>query len=51
MAIVKENVFRLDVAMNDVMTMRITQRASHFVRDAERIVDWKLPLAIQPRAQ
>ena len=44
-AIVQENVFRLDVAMNDVLPVRVIQRTGHFARDPDGIDDGELTLA------
>jgi hypothetical protein len=51
MSVVKKNIFWLDVAMDNTMAMRVAQRASNFVGNAKSIIDGKLPLAIESRAQ
>jgi hypothetical protein len=51
MTIVKKNVLRLDVTMYHTMTVRISESASNFARDAQRIVYWELPLTVETRAK
>ena len=50
-AIVQQNIFRLDVAMNDVLTMRVVERTRDFTRDANRVGNRQLSLAFQSCAQ
>jgi hypothetical protein len=47
----QQDVFRLDVAMNDPMAMGVIERSRHLGRDAHRFGNRKLFLAVQPVAQ
>jgi hypothetical protein len=48
---VKENVLRLEVAMNDAFAMRVVERGRDRRRDSNRLVDRKLLLAIETCAE
>ena len=47
-AAVKQNVFGLDVAMDDAPAMRMAERAGHLPGEQERVVDGQLLLARDP---
>jgi hypothetical protein len=49
MTIVKENVLRLYVAMYHAVTVRIPKSASHFARNAKRVIHRQLTLAVEAR--
>ena len=51
LAIVQENVLRLDVAMNDVVAVGVVERARDFARDAHGFRNRQLPFASETRAQ
>ena len=47
-AIVQEDILGLDVAMDNVVAMRVVERAPNLTRDAHRVVDRQLRLPGQP---
>ena len=49
--IVQEDVLRLDVAVDDAVAVRIVERRGDLARDADRVVDGELLLAVEPVAQ
>lgn len=49
--IVKEDVLRLDIAVNDSVSMCVVECAGDFARQPHCLIDWKLPLAMQPAAE
>ena len=46
-AVVEQDIFGLDVAMNDVVAMRVVQRVGHFSRDPDGLVDAELRFPVQ----
>ena len=48
---VQQDVLRLDVAVDDAVLVRVVERVDHFARDAHRLVDAELRLAIELLAQ
>ena len=50
-AALEEYVLRLDVAVDHAARVRIAQGVRHLARDAERLVERELLLALQPVAQ
>ncbi len=46
-AVVQQNVLGLDVAMDDAVPMRVVERVGHLARDAHRLVDAELRLAVE----
>ena len=46
-AVVQQNVLGLDVAMDHAVAMRVVERVGHFARDAHRLVDAELRLAVR----
>ena len=50
-ALVEQDVLRLDVSMHDTLSMRVVERRRDLPRDVERLVEVKLPLAIELGAQ
>ncbi len=51
MAVRDEDVARLDVAMHDATLVCIGERIGDLARDVERIVEWKLLLALEACGQ
>ena len=51
MAALEQDVFGLDVAVDDPASMRVCQCGGHLACDAERVGDWQLPLARETVAQ
>src|SRR5207237_9462775 len=47
----KEDVFRLDIAVHDSFSVGIIQRLANFTRDTERICDWQLMFALEPLSE
>ena len=47
----EQNIFRLDIAMQDVVLMRVVQRLGDFARDADGVTDGQLLLAFDPVTQ
>ena len=47
----EQDVLRLDVAMHELLAVRVVERARHLLRDRERLLDAELVLAIQLVAQ
>ncbi len=47
----QQDVFRLDIAVNELVLVRIGQRIGHLARDAERLVHGQLPLPPQAVAE
>ena len=45
--VVEQDVFRLDVAVDDVLSMRVVERIRDGGRDADRLVDAELRFAVQ----
>ena len=50
LAIVKQDVLRLDVPVDHAVAMRIVEGARDSSRDLQGVLDWKLLLAAQPVA-
>ncbi len=50
-AVLEKNVLRLDVPMNDSTRVRVRQRVRDFARDAHRVGDRQLTLALEAGAQ
>ena len=50
-ALGEQDVLRLDVAVHDAVAVRVVERVGHLARDAERLVDRQLPLAVEPVAE
>jgi len=50
LAIVQQDVLRLDVAVNDILPMRVVKRARHFACDAHGLGDRQLALTLESRA-
>jgi hypothetical protein len=50
-AALQQDVFRLDVAVNELVLVRMGQRVGHLARDAERLVHGQLPLPPQAVAE
>jgi hypothetical protein len=48
---VEQHVFRLDVAVDDALTMRVVQRGRDLAGDANRLVDRELPLSSEAIAE
>ncbi len=51
MAAREQDVFRLDVAMNQSMLVGILQRVGYLPRDADRVFERELTLPVQPISQ
>ncbi len=51
MAFLKENVFRLDVAMDDLLSVREVECAGDLLGDPQRVLDWQNLFAIDPVAK
>ena len=51
MAFTQKNVFRLDIPMDDAVSMRVIKRVRRLAGDANCVVDWKLTLARQSIAE
>jgi hypothetical protein len=47
----QQNVLRLDIAMDHVLSVRIVECRGDLLGKMERIIDWELLLAVQPLAQ
>ncbi len=47
----QQDVFRLDVAVDNAVLVSIGQRIGHFARDPEGIADWELVLPGEPAPQ
>jgi hypothetical protein len=47
----QEDVFRLDVAMDDPLLVGVAQRGRHRLQDLDYVFDGELPLALQSLAQ
>ena len=47
----EHDVFGLDIAMDDVVAVRVCQRFRHFPRDEQRVLDRQLRLSLQPVAE
>ncbi len=50
-ALVEQDVVRLDVAVHDVVAVRVGQRVGHLPRDARRVADRELLLRVEELAQ
>ncbi len=50
-AFVEENVLRLDVAMDDLVTVRVVQRVGDFAGDAHRLLNRQRAARVDPVAQ
>ncbi len=50
-AVVQQDVLGLDVAVDDLVTMRVLQGARHRRRDRHRIGNRQMPLAVEPLAE
>ena len=50
-SIVQENVLRLDVAVNDVLPMRVVECTGYFTRNTGRLGNRQLAFAVKSRAQ
>jgi len=44
---VQQDVLRLDVAVDDAVRVRLAERVGDLARDAQRLVDRKLALAVE----
>ena len=51
MPALQQDVFRLDIAVNELVLVRMGQRIGHLARDAERVVDGQLRLPPQAVAE
>src|SRR2546430_7332426 len=51
MIVREENVLRLHIAMHETVAMRVVERGTHFLGDAQRVIDGQFFLAIQPVTQ
>ena len=47
----QQNVFRLDVAMNHAVPMRVVESARYFGGDSHRVGDWKLLFPVETLPQ
>jgi hypothetical protein len=50
-AIMQKNVLRLDVTMDNFLSVRVVERTRHFTRKAHRVGDGQLSLAIETGSQ
>ena len=50
-AVLPQDVFGLDVAVDYSQPMRVATRVGDFTRDQDRVVDRQLPLPLEARAQ
>ena len=50
-AVLKEDVLRLEVPVDNAVSVRVVEGGEHGESDSERVVDRELLLAVEPRAQ
>ena len=51
LAALQQDVFRLEIAVNDSVLVRVGERGKHREREAQRLVDRELLLAVESRAK
>ena len=50
-AVLQQDVFRFDVAMDDALSVRVLERAGHFTRDTHRIIHRQLAVTLEALSQ